>query len=288
MPDLPDLLQPQPPPSWRERISEALALATPLRVVAAVVGTIVVAGLAYLFLRTPPPPAELVLPRGDSTAAAGGPGASGPVPGSAAAGGGTGGPAAGVAAGSAEGGPGGSTGAGGAGAGGPPSAGAGVVTVHAAGQVVAPGVYSLPAGARVADLITAAGGLGPGADANSLNLAARVVDGTRVYVPRTGEQVPAGAGPEGSGSGAGADGSAAGGAGGAGPPGAGTSGPVNLNSATAAQLDSLPGVGPATAAAILTYRTRHGRFKSVTELLEVPGIGPAKLEALRPHVTVGT
>ena len=63
-------------------------------------------------------------------------------------------------------------------------------------------------------------------------------------------------------------------------------GPVDLNSATAEQLDTLPGVGPATAAAILTYRTRHGRFKTVTELLEVPGIGPSKLEALRPLVTV--
>ena len=67
----------------------------------------------------------------------------------------------------------------------------------------------------------------------------------------------------------------------------GAGGPVDLNSATAEQLDTLPGVGPATASAILTYRTRHGRFKTVTELLEVPGIGPSKLEALRPLVTVG-
>ncbi|MEA2703115.1 MAG: competence protein ComEA, partial [Actinomycetota bacterium] len=161
------------------------------------------------------------------------------------------------------------------------AAAAAVVTIHAAGQVSAPGVYSLPAGARVADVITAAGGLGAEADVDSLNLAAKVADGSRIYVPRKGEQVPAGGGPDG-----GAVGGGTGAAGGSGSPG-GPGGLVDLNTATAAELDSLPGVGPATSAAILTYRGRHGRFKSVTELLEVPGIGPAKLEALRPHVTVG-
>jgi competence protein ComEA len=154
-----------------------------------------------------------------------------------------------------------------------------VVTAHAAGQVKVPGVYSVPAGARVTDLVTAAGGLLPEADVDRLNLAARVVDGTRVYIPRRGETAPAEAGAGDLGAGA-TGGSGGGGAGGA-PPG-----PVDLNTATAAQLDTLPGVGPATAAAIITYRSRHGRFKSVTELLEVPGIGPAKLEAIRPLVVV--
>jgi competence protein ComEA len=154
-----------------------------------------------------------------------------------------------------------------------------VVTVHAAGQVAAPGVYSVPAGSRVADLVTAAGGLLPEADVDRLNLAARVVDGTRVYIPRKGESPPTEA-PVGDPGGAADAGSGAGSAGGA------PAGPVDLNTATAAQLDTLPGVGPATANAILTYRTRNGRFKSVTELLEVPGIGPAKLEAIRPLVVV--
>ena len=156
-----------------------------------------------------------------------------------------------------------------------------MVTAHAAGQVAAPGVYSVPAGARVADLVTAAGGLLPEADVDRLNLAARVVDGTRVYIPRKGESPPAEAAAGDPGRGPGRPG-AAGGAEGRGA----AAGPVDLNTATAAQLDTLPGVGPATAAAILTYRARHGRFKSVTELLEVPGIGPAKLEAIRPLVVV--
>ena len=231
---------------------------TPVRVVVAVGSAVVVAVLAFLFLRTPPPPSELILPRADASA---------------------------------------SPAAGGLGAGGAACrlrfrlavsrraearrrpAGAGLITIHAAGQVSAPGVYSVPAGARVADVITAAGGLAPEADVDTLNLAAKVADGSRVYVPRKGEQVPAAGGAS---AGAGEDG-----AGAVGGSSGGGGGPVDLNSATAEQLDTLPGVGPATAAAILTYRTRHGRFKSVTELLEVPGIGPSKLEALRPLVTVG-
>lgn len=143
------------------------------------------------------------------------------------------------------------------------------VTVHVAGQVVHPGVYALAAGDRVADAIVAAGGPSAQADGDQLNLAARVADGERIYVPKQGEPVPPQSGP-------------GGGAAATGPP----SGPVDLNSATAEQLDALPGVGPATSAAIITYRTSHGRFRSVTELLEVPGIGPAKLEALRPLVRV--
>ena len=256
---MPDLLQPQPLPSWRERIAELLVFVTPLRVVAGVVAAIVVAVLAFLFLRTPPPPSELILPRADASVspAAAGAGATPAASGSTVV------PQSG---GSAPGAPG--------------AAGAGLVTIHAAGQVSAPGVYSVPAGARVADVITAAGGLAPEADVDTLNLAAKVADGSRIYVPREGEQVgPAGGTSVGAGGdGAGAASGASSGVGG---------GPVDLNSATAEQLDTLPGVGPATAAAILTYRTRHGRFKTVAELLEVPGIGPSKLEALRPLVTVG-
>ena len=124
----------------------------------------------------------------------------------------------------------------------------------------------------MADVVEAAGGPSPDADLDQLNLAAKVGDGDRVYVPRRGEALPAqastpGAGPVAAG----------------GPAGAG---PVDLNTATAEQLEALPGVGPATAAAILDYRREHGRFRSVDELLDVRGIGEAKLAALRPKVRV--
>ncbi len=147
------------------------------------------------------------------------------------------------------------------------------VTVDVAGQVNGPGVYAVRDGARVTDAIVAAGGTSAEADVEQLNLAARVADGERIYVPRKGENpppaVPSGAAPA---------------TGAAKAPAA--SGPVDLNAASAEQLDALPGVGPATSAAILAYRASHGRFRSVTELLDVPGIGPAKLEALRPLVKV--
>lgn len=171
-----------------------------------------------------------------------------------------------------------SGGAGPAGAGSPSapvaSVSPGTVTVHVAGRVAGPGVYALPSGGRVADAVVAAGGTAPDADLEQLNLAARVADGERIYVPRRGETPPAVVAPP-----------AVSPSAGAGKVGAPT-GPVDLNTATAEQLDALPGIGPATSKAILAYRTSHGRFRSVTELLEVPGIGPAKLEALRPMVRV--
>ena len=147
------------------------------------------------------------------------------------------------------------------------------VTVHAAGALVRPGVYVLPAEARVADAVAAAGGPSPEADLDQLNLATRLVDGDRVYVPRKGEAIAAPPGPS--------PGSPAGGA------TATTRAQVlDLNAATAAQLEALPGVGPSLAAAIVEHRTRHGRFRSVDDLVDVPGIGPAKLAALRPLVRV--
>jgi competence protein ComEA len=149
---------------------------------------------------------------------------------------------------------------------------ASVVVVQAAGAVAQPGVYRLPVGARVADVIAAAGGVTADADPAAVLLAALVVDGERVYVPRVGEVPPAVvAAPTPAGSGS-----------------AGTtpSGPVNLNTATADDLDELPGVGPATAAAIVAHRDAAGAYASVDQLLDVKGIGPAKLEALRPLVTV--
>lgn len=140
------------------------------------------------------------------------------------------------------------------------------VVAHAAGAVRAPGIYELPAGARVADLLAAAGGAMPDADLNRVNLAAPVADGSQVYVPRPGEPAPAV-----SGGGAGVQTS---------------SGPLDLNTATLEQLEELPGVGPATAQAILDEREQRGRFGSVEELLDVRGIGPAKLDQIRDLVTV--
>ena len=152
----------------------------------------------------------------------------------------------------------------------PTSDTSGVVVVYVTGAVVAPGVRELPAGARVVDAVDAAGGLRPDADTARINLAAPVRDGERVYVPAVGEPSPP---------------PVAGDAGGAGASGA-PAGPVNLNDADEAALDALPGIGPATAAAIIQHRQQIGRFTSVDQLLDVRGIGEAKLEQLRPLVTV--
>lgn len=142
----------------------------------------------------------------------------------------------------------------------------GPVVVHVAGAVVSPGVQRLPAGSRVIDAVDAAGGLRADADGGRVNLAAEVVDGTQVYVPAVGEQVPASAAP------------AAG--------GTGSDGLIDLNTADQAALETLPGVGPATAEAILEHRERNGPFQSVDALLDVRGIGEAKLAALRDLVRV--
>lgn len=140
------------------------------------------------------------------------------------------------------------------------------VVVHVAGAVAAPGVHRLPPGSRVIDAVEASGGLLPDADAAAVNLAAPLEDGVQVYVPRVGEEPPVA--PAG---GAAADAAA---------------GPIDLNTADASLLETLPGVGPATAAAIIDHRTRHGPFASVDALLEVRGIGEAKLAALRDLVRV--
>jgi len=139
------------------------------------------------------------------------------------------------------------------------------VVVHVAGAVVSPGVYRLSDGARTIDAISAAGGARGDADVARVNLAARLSDGLRVYVPMIGET----AAPI-------VDGSSD----------AATPGPINLNVATAEQLDALPGVGPATATAIIAYRRDHGPFGSVDQLLEVPGIGPSKLAQIRSLIVV--
>lgn len=140
------------------------------------------------------------------------------------------------------------------------------VVVHVAGAVVAPGVHRLPPGARVIDAVEASGGLAPDADPSAVNLAALLEDGAQVYVPRVGEAPPPSAS--------------------LGPSTEDASGPVDLNTADVALLETLPGIGPATAAAIVDHRERHGPFASVEGLLDVRGIGEAKLAALRDLVRV--
>jgi competence protein ComEA len=161
------------------------------------------------------------------------------------------------------------------GGGGPP---AGTVTVHVVGQVERPGVFAMPAGSRVGDAVAKAV-VRKGADLAAINLARPLVDGEQIHVPKPGEVVPGGAAGAGSAAGSAGDG--------AGAAGSGASGrPVNLNSATAAQLEELPGVGPVLAQRIIDWRTEHGRFASVDELGEVSGIGEKIFAALQPKVTV--
>jgi competence protein ComEA len=136
-----------------------------------------------------------------------------------------------------------------------------VLVIDVAGAVRRPGLYRLPKGARIADAVARAGGMGRHAAAASVNLAAPLADGEQVLVPS--------AGPGGVGSGGAPGGSPS------------ASAPVDLNSATVEQLDALPGVGPVTAQKIVDYRTEHGPFTSVDDLDAIPGIGAARIENLR-------
>ena len=135
-----------------------------------------------------------------------------------------------------------------------------LLVVDVTGAVRHPGVYRLPVGARVQQAVRRAGGVTRKADAAAVNLAAKLADGQQIVVPArvsAAVAVPGATAP---------------------------SGPVSLNSATADELDQLDGVGPATAAKIIAWRTANGGFSSVDDLGQVAGIGPKKLEALRPQV----
>jgi competence protein ComEA len=157
---------------------------------------------------------------------------------------------------------------------GPSAAGpAGQVAVHVAGRVRRPGLVRLPAGSRVQDAIRAAGGATPGADLDAVNLARRLTDGEQIRVPAPGDPAP----PPSPGAGAGP--------GAPGGPGAAPSAPLDLNTATVEQLDTLPGVGEVTAGRIVAYRSAHP-FTTVDELLEVPGIGQRRYDQLKDLVTV--
>lgn len=129
-----------------------------------------------------------------------------------------------------------------------------MLVVHVTGAVARPGVFELPQGARVDDAIALAGGFAPDAAEASLNRAGLLQDGQQITVLREGEHASQAANAE--------------------------PGPLNLNTATAAELEELPGIGPALAGAIVKYRDQHGAFSAVADLDEVSGIGPALMERL--------
>jgi competence protein ComEA len=246
----PELPRPLPARTWRQQLAglaESFDV-SPRRLVVGAVALACIAVVGWRLLAPPPPPAEMRLPFAQPSAA----GDSGTGSASASGGGDA------ATTGTAE---------------------ATQVVVHVAGAVVSPGVRRLPPGSRVIDALDAAGGALPDADLPRVNLAALLVDGQQVYIPKPGEQPPMAAG-----AGAPGGGTAPGGA--AGPGGAVPGALVDLNTATAEQLDTLPGVGPATAAAIIAHRDQHGPFTSVDQLLDVRGIGEAKLEQLRDLVAV--
>jgi competence protein ComEA len=164
----------------------------------------------------------------------------------------------------------------------------GVLIVHVTGAVQKPGVYRLQISARVIDAVTAAGGATKTADLERINLAQTLIDTEQIFVPsRTSSRprttvaprlqpsrttvplnIPGAAAPD------------------AAPSETSNDGRININSATAQQLDTLPGVGPTTAKAIVSYRSQKGPFSSVDDLLNVPGIGPAKFAAMKSKIRV--
>lgn len=249
-------LRPLAAPTWRDRVDDLRdrIVDAPVRAVGTVLAVVVAAAVAWWLLRPPPaPPIETRIPlAGEASSPDAASGAAPDTPDAA-----------------------------------PPpteatatTVSADEVVVQAAGAVREPGVYRLDAGSRVDDLVTAAGGLASNADPDRVNLAAPLADGQRVWLPRQGEDEPpeivAGSNPS--------------------PPvgPAGTAGaaptegaPIDINTASAVELEALSGVGPATAAAIVAHRDEHGPFATVDELLDVRGIGDAKLEQIRPQATVG-
>ncbi|WP_051478465.1 ComEA family DNA-binding protein [Arthrobacter sp. H5] len=143
------------------------------------------------------------------------------------------------------------------------------LVVHVTGAVKKPGIIETQTGARVFEVLEQAGGALPDADLAAINLAAAVEDGQQIRIPRAGEAPPDPMAPPA-----------------AGEPGAGVGGTVNLNTASAEELEALPRVGPVLAARIIEWRAGHGAFSRPEDLDAVPGIGPAMLEALLPLVSV--
>jgi competence protein ComEA len=261
MSDLPpELPRPAPPRTWRDHLARAIDLfdVSPRRLAVGVVALACVGVVGWRMLAPPNAPAEMRLPFAGSSAGSTGGGDDGSAPAD------------------------GSPGASGASAAGVATSGLPTeLVVHVVGAVAAPGIQRLPPGSRVVDALAAAGDALPDADLARLNLAAPLIDGQQVFVPRPGEPAPSTLAPAGGGTGI-----TGGGPGGTGATGTAQGGLVNLNTATAQELEALPGVGPSTAAAIIAHRDANGPFTSVEQLIDVRGIGDAKLEQLRHLVTV--
>ena len=141
---------------------------------------------------------------------------------------------------------------------------ANTIVVDVVGAVRKPGVYNFPQGARVIDAVRAAGGFAQGAESQAINLARPLVDGEQVVVPKKGEAPSAAAGAS------------------AQQPG----GKVNINSATESDFENLPGIGPVLAQKIVDYRSQHGPFRSIQDLMKVTGIGQKKFDSLQAYITV--
>jgi len=140
------------------------------------------------------------------------------------------------------------------------------IRVHVSGAVHQPDVYELPPGSIVKDAVEAAGGPADDADLDGVNLAVELRDQQQVYVPRQGEMSPIS--PAASGGGA-------------------SAGPVNINTATAAELETLPGIGPKTADTIIEYREANGPFETIEDIMNVPGIGEGTFEKIKDRIAVG-
>lgn len=144
--------------------------------------------------------------------------------------------------------------------------------VYVVGAVHQPGVYQLPLGSRVKDAIQSAGGLLAEADPEAINLAALLIDGDRIRVPTQKAPAQDRADPTP----------------GSSPSVASTAGPININTATLEELDTLPGIGPALAARIIAYRQMYGAFKAIEDLMKVEGIGPTIFSKFKDRITIGT
>lgn len=163
-----------------------------------------------------------------------------------------------------------------------------LLVVHVAGAVARPGVYRFPPGSRVADAVAAAGEAVEGGVPDALNLAELLADGAKIYVYTRAELESAT--PPAAAKGSAYEPVTASAGGGAGSPsgagGGARSGRVNINTASARELESVSGIGKVTAQAIIDHRTRHGPFQRLEDLISVKGIGPATLEKLRPYLSV--
>lgn len=177
------------------------------------------------------------------------------------------------------------------------------IWVHLSGRVANPGLYPMQPGQRVADAVLRAGGVLPDGDLSGLNLARRLTDEAQYHIPAIGaansgspaaapgsaagySDNAASSNPPSSGGAAVSGNSAPSSGGGASGGGVSSGGPVNLNRAGAAELETLPGIGPVLAAAILRFRQDNGPFQTIDELENVPGIGPKTLQNLRPLITI--